>query len=498
MKTYLLLVLNWRIYRCIFLIILCIQASGSRGQDTLKVTLTDIINIAREQSLSSQVASKSLSNQYWAYQAVLADFNPQISLSANLSDFNRSIQRITLPDGAEAFVQQKLMRNRINVGVSQDIALTGGSIYVGTGLQRLDLFGDSNSGKSKSYLTTPIFFSLVQPLFRFNHQKWNKKMAPIYYREAQSEFAEDLENVSYYAASLFFDLLTLQINLVASEHNLREAKSLLQLTQGQYDVGQVAETALLQMRLNVMNANAGLSSIRQDYHASTEALRNYIGITQKVFFQLLVPEAIPNVHVDEDRALAYAQLNRSDIIEFDRRALEAQRNLEAAKLESGPNASLYFTFGLSQTGNELKSAYQSPLDNEQFQIGLSLPIADWGKARSRIEIAKSNKELLDLQLQQAKLSFTHEISIRVQQFELVEEQVKIAIEAYNISQRRLEMTRGRYRIGRAAITDLNLALSEEANARKGYVTALRAYWMAYYDIRRMTLYDFENEEPLKK
>ena len=59
------------------------------------------------------------------------------------------------------------------------------------------------------------------------------------------------------------------------------------------------------------------------------------------------------------------------------------------------------------------------------------------------------------------------------------------------------MTRGRYRIGRAAITDLNLALSEEANARKTYIAAVRTYWLAYYELRIMTLYDFEKDKPLK-
>ena len=46
------------------------------------------------------------------------------------------------------------------------------------------------------------------------------------------------------------------------------------------------------------------------------------------------------------------------------------------------------------------------------------------------------------------------------------------------------------------VTELNLAISEEANARRSYVAALRNFWLAYYDLRQITLYDFRNQESL--
>ena len=58
------------------------------------------------------------------------------------------------------------------------------------------------------------------------------------------------------------------------------------------------------------------------------------------------------------------------------------------------------------------------------------------------------------------------------------------------------MSRNRYLIGKILITDLNLALREEAEARRSYVSALRNFWLAYYDLRRLTLYDFETDSPL--
>jgi len=86
--------------------------------------------------------------------------------------------------------------------------------------------------------------------------------------------------------------------------------------------------------------------------------------------------------------------------------------------------------------------------------------------------------------------------VKVQQFDLVREQVRIALRAYEIAQKRLGITRQRYLVGNILITDLNLALQEEASSRRGYIAALRNFWLAYYDLRRLTLFDYERNVSL--
>ena len=184
------------------------------------------------------------------------------------------------------------------------------------------------------------------------------------------------------------------------------------------------------------------------------------------------------------------------VIAFDRRLLEAQSSVVEAKRSTGPQADLFVSFGLSQTGEQLSEAYISPLDQEVVNIGLNVPIADWGKAKARREVAQSNAELTQLQVAQERVNFDREVLVKVQQFDLVREQVRIALRSYEIAQKRLGITRQRYLVGNILITDLNLALQEEASSRRGYISALRNFWLAYYDLRRLTLFDYERNVPL--
>ena len=72
----------------------------------------------------------------------------------------------------------------------------------------------------------------------------------------------------------------------------------------------------------------------------------------------------------------------------------------------------------------------------------------------------------------------------------------IAAKADTVAQKRFEVALSRYVIGRIAPDNLFLAQNEKDQATTAYVQAQRAYWAAYYTLRKVTLYDFEAGRPL--
>ena len=169
-----------------------------------------------------------------------------------------------------------------------------------------------------------------------------------------------------------------------------------------------------------------------------------------------------------------------------------------AKAQRGFSADIFASFGLSQTGKTLSEAFTDPLDQELFQVGFSIPIADWGKSQAIMEIARSNEELTRLQVGQERVNFERDVLVKVQQFDQVRNQVRLAERTYEVAQKRLSITRERYKIGNILVTDLNLAIQEEASARRAYVSALQTFWIAYYQLRRLTLHDFATGNTLTR
>ena len=137
---------------------------------------------------------------------------------------------------------------------------------------------------------------------------------------------------------------------------------------------------------------------------------------------------------------------------------------------------------------------QNPDDQQSVNIGITAPIVDWGRRKSSIRIAENNRQLEQLNLQEEKLAFDREIISRVKQFELLKIELEITKKSDEIAQKRYEIAKQRYLIGKTVITDLTIAVQEKDIARRDYINALRNFWTTYYQLRALTLYDFESNQ----
>jgi outer membrane protein TolC len=111
-------------------------------------------------------------------------------------------------------------------------------------------------------------------------------------------------------------------------------------------------------------------------------------------------------------------------------------------------------------------------------------------------MAESNRELINTNVHQALLDFDQEIFLRVMEFNMLERQLLIASKADTIAEKRYEVSRQRYLIGRIDILELNIALTEKDRAKQSYLAALRNYWRGFYEMRSLTLFDFQRNEPI--
>ena len=462
-------------------------------QKTLNLTLKETVELAQTDAPNTLLAATRLSNNYWQFQSFLADYKPQISLNANFPELTRAINSVIQPDGTIKYIPRSLITNSLRFSMAQRITKTGGTFFVSTGLERTDALADPFN---TFYYSTPIRVGFNQPIFAFNSFKWDKKIQPLEFDEAKRQYSEDKEQVAYEAAGLFFDVFIAQLSMEAAQQDKANTDTLFTIAKGRYSVGKIAETDLLQVEISSMNADAAVQQANLDLQTSTENLRNFLGIKNVVTFNLSPPTTIPDFTIDANKALEYAKAHRSEMVEYQRRLMEAERNVDRAKGENGINGDIFGSFGLSQTGGTLGDAYRSPLDQELVTVSITVPIKDWGKAKSEQKIAESNQKLVQMQVSQDRINFERDILLKVRQFDLVRTQTKLAERTYEVAQKNFDLTKKRYIIGKIGVTDLNLAITDQTRSRRSYMSMLRSFWLAYYDLRRLTLYDFMDNKKL--
>ena len=212
--------------------------------------------------------------------------------------------------------------------------------------------------------------------------------------------------------------------------------------------------------------------------------------------ELEIPVEIPNVEIEYIKALEQAHANNPEIVQQRINLLQAEREVAKAKAEKGLNANLYASFGLTQQSDNFYDAYARPSNQENVRVGLELPIVDWGLGKKNYKMARSNEELVRIQVEQAQMDFEQEVFMQVMQFNLQDDQLMIAGKADTIAQKRYEVAKQRFLIGKIDVLDLNVALTEKDQAKRAYIDAMRNFWNYFYNLRRITLYDWKENKPL--
>ncbi|MEN7547229.1 TolC family protein [Rapidithrix thailandica] len=455
-----------------------------------------MIRLAKENSLASLQAENRKENSYWQFKTFRSNYKPQLSLNGTLPQFTRGIQPIPQNDGTTEFRPVSSAISDLELSLGQTIGLTGGQVFVSSRLERIDNFG--GTGDKTRYASTPVSIGFVQPLFQFNSLNWEKKIAPLRYEESVKAYAEEMERIAYNATDLFFNLLLAQVSLEIADKNLASNDTIYRIAQGRYQLGKIAENDLLQLELNLITSQQQVREAKLNLETTTLNLNTYLGITENEPLELIEPTDITEFEVSVNIALDQAKLNRQQYISFQRQKIEAQREVARAKGDAGLKVDLRARFGLNQQGQQLSEAYRAPEDRETFSVGLEIPILDWGRQKSRVQTAQANLELVNNTLQQEEIKFEQDIMVLVKRFQILREKLVASIKADDIANRKYIVSQKRYMVDKISITDLNIALQEKDKAKQQYISSLKNYWQAYYEIRMLTMYDFEKNEKINR
>lgn len=469
-------------------VFVCLQADAQQTY-----SLEDIIQKAKGQSPFAKQAETRKENQYWIYRSFRSNYNPQLRLSGNFPDYNQDYFQNRLDDGTIRYQQRKQTTTALNLGLEQPIFLTGGTLSVNTGLNRYDdyLFN------IEQYSGTVVNVRLDQPILGFNQLKWDKRTQPLMYEESKRAFVEEMESISEEAATRFFTVLDAQINLQLAEYNMANNDTIYKIEQGRYNIGTTTKDKLLQAELQLLQSRQQVTAARINLQNSKLSLRSYIGLREFDEFALDLPEGIPGLLLNPDKAVAYARQNRAAYIGFERRKIEAERGVAQARGQRY-QINLVASYGLNNSGYQMAAIYDDPLSQQRVNLGFNFPVLDWGRNRARMRTAIANQKLNNYVIDQDEVTFEQEILTQVAQFEVLLSQIEITKKSDEIAQERYIVSQNRYLIGKIDITNLNLALKDKDEAKRAYVSALRSFWTAYYALRRLTLYDFSSDRLLYK
>lgn len=465
-------------------------ATGVNAQE-IRLTLDDAITMAADSSLSAVKAKRSYQSGYWEYRAYKAARLPSLMLNLTPAQYNRNIvQRYDSENDRDVFRTQQSYYASGGFSIVQNVDWTGGTLYLNSSLDFLRSFGDDAYSQFSS---VPFRIGYSQSLIGYNQFKWDKLIEPLKYEKRKKELTYNMEQISEEAIIYFFSLAQAQAEYDLAVKNLASCDTLYKIGCDRHKIAAISKADLQTLKLDVINANNTLKNSEISLRRAMFQLASFLNMDKEQKLRIELPERPRLFTISASEALMYARENNPEFLTLKQNILESRQAVDRTKKESGINASLNASIGFNQVGSEFNQVWRNLLQQDMVSVSLSIPILDWGVRKGKYNMAKNNLNVVEISSRQTEQQIEEEVIMTVNDFNVQGGMIESAEEARLLAESAYEDTRMRFIIGKSDINSLSMALTRKDTAEKNYISALRNYWLSYYKIRRLTMYDFVNE-----
>ncbi len=468
------------------------QEVVSPGTTTVKMTLDEAIGLAMKQSLYSFRAKNMYLARYWAFRSYKATKLPALWLNTTPFNFSQSVtSEYDFNTGDYRFVPYERLSSDVGLTLRQNVTLTGGTVSLQSNARMM-----KNGDGDAEFTSVPFSINLTQPVNGYNKFKWMSKIEPLKFEKAKKEFLVDLEDLRIRVANAFFNVVMSEINLKIAETNYSNADTLFRIGKGRFEIGTVTQDELLDLELTFLNANLAVTKSKISLKQTRSSLNSILGLDKDVVINCIIPDDIPDLELNVNDVMKYVLENNPDLLGYEQQLLEAKRQVAETRSQ-GINATVRANIGINKWAKDLSELYASPFGNEKgVAVGLQMPLLDWGERRGQIEMAKSDMDVAEASIRQQRIDLEQSVIIQVMEFNVQDDQVRISAKADTVAQLGYDVTKQRFMIDKVDVIKLNSARNSLDQARRNYVNSLAQFWRGYFNIRKLTLYDFAKNKSL--
>ena len=472
-----------------------LAAVTASAQKRVTLDLDRTVRLATDSSLAAQKYQSIYDTSRYQYLSWQASRKPQFSLESTPVMYERYMtQRYLSMEDIDVYRQQRMLYSQAGITATQTMEPWGGLFYGSTQLGYLRTIGDQNQTQ---FMTIPITVGYKQELLFYNPLKWAKQIEPLKLEMAEKTLAYNREAASEEAVSRFFTLALAQDQLRMAEEYLASCDTIYAIAERRFKIASISKAELSILELEKTNARTTLANARISRQRAAQELTTYLGMDRTAYIELIIPTVVQNLHVDAAEAIQYARENNPQYLSSHEATVEARRDAERARVEKNLSLSLDASIGLNQVANRFADTYRHLLSQDMATVTLSVPLKDWGKRKNAYLAARSTVEAAEHCEQETARDTELDVVLTVADFNERQTIVETASQALTIAEDAYAQTLQRFIKAQTDAYSLSVAQSHWQTARQNQIASLQNYWLAYYHLRRITLYDYQRHEVVR-
>ena len=381
--------------------------------------------------------------------------------------------------------------------ISQPIIWTDATLSLNNNLSwqnnESSVGGNTNSNRAFS---NSLYLSLNQPIFTYNRTKMNLRQIEMNYENARISYALQLLNVERNITSQFYSLFMAQQNLEISEKELENAEKNFNIIKDKVEADLVTKDEYYQAQVNLAQSRSSLENQRVSLENSKDNFKQALGIPLEEDIVVVCDVEADPVFVDFDKALESATTTRLELRQ--RQISREQQEMSMIQIKDNDSFSGNISLSVGVMGDDpqFPHIYDNPTNNPRVAISFSVPIFDWGARKARIKAAEIERKMFELNAEEELKSIEINVRSTCRSLDNLLGQISIAEQSEKNAQLTYDLNEERYRNGELTGMQMNQFQTQLSNSKMSHMQAIINYKVQLLNIKILTLYDFEKDEPV--
>lgn len=456
------------------------------------LTLEESILIAQTSSPNIKKSRLNLYSNQRSLDAQRAALKSRFSLDVTPFDYNRT--RV-FNDLFSQWNTNEDYNSFANFSVSQPIVATDGTISLINRLGYRDNYSEFQDIRTQTY-SNNLYLNVDQPIFTYNRTKLQLKELELNLENAQISYNLQLLTIEQNVTRSFYTFYQSQNNLEISQDEYNNQLVSYEITKNKVDADLLAQEELYQAELNLATSKSTLENNQVTLDNAADDFKLMLGLDLDEDVEVEVDINFITSEVNLNQAIQFGLDHRMEVRQRSIAIERSQFELIRTKSLNEFKGSVSLTLGVFGDNEQAPMIYESPTVNPRVAVSFSIPIWDWGENKARMEATNADMEVNQVDLEVERNNIIIDIRKVYRNLQNLENQIDIAEQNVKNAELTYEINLERYRNGDLTSIDLNRFQSQLSEKKSSLADALINYKIELLNLKILSLYDFENNEPV--
>lgn len=152
--------------------------------------------------------------------------------------------------------------------------------------------------------------------------------------------------------------------------------------------------------------------------------------------------------------------------------------------------------GIIGDNERFGNIYENPTQNPRIAVSLAVPIFDWGEKRARVRAQKIAQTIAKLEQENLRVDIELDVRQVWRRLENLRTQIDIAEKSVRNAELTYDINLTRYHEGDLTGMEISQFQTQLSNRKMAYAQALINYKIELLNLKILSLYDFEKDEPI--